>query len=590
MATVATGQLTLTDLNDNKQLAMYIGASQSRTVIFNGVSTYTPNYGSTNQILTPQLYVAGTNTDVASQAISVKWYVQTNGSGTPTEITTANVGTNYTLGTTMPYTLTIKANVLASNTTMTYICEIVYPDSATGFNVTTKAEIEIVRVTNGTNGSDGINALVAVLSNESDTIPTDSAGANGNYTGTGTDIYVYEGATALAYDGTGTANGTWKVTTAVSGVTAGAITDSGVYATMANVSAISADSASVTFTITGKTLNGASFTLTKKQTFSRAKAGTNGTTPTLYRLIPSANAIQQNISNVYNPTTLTVTGKSQTGTGTYGDYAGKFVIAESTDGTNFTDKYTSSGNEASKVYTPSVNNLKAIRVRIYLAGSTPSATNFLDEQIIPIVKDGATGASAVYAYVWTPDGNTVKNSTGSIKATVDVYSGSTEVTATAFKWYIQDPTATSASGGDTDSGNGWRLLTSTYNAGVTNYTTDTITIPATAVEGTESFLCVATYNSVKYKGVTTVVDLSDPIMVRLDGANIFKNGEGSVTIRATVLQAGAEIDSAGTAYTYTWSVYGADNVKTAFTKTGKTITVNATDVDGIANLVCEISK
>lgn len=38
LETVASGQLTLTDLNDAKQLAMYIGASQPKTVIFNGVS------------------------------------------------------------------------------------------------------------------------------------------------------------------------------------------------------------------------------------------------------------------------------------------------------------------------------------------------------------------------------------------------------------------------------------------------------------------------------------------------------------------------------------------------------------------------
>ena len=71
MTIVASGQITITDLNDAKQLVMYIGASQSRTVIYNGVSTYVPLYSSTNQVLTPQLFIAGSNVDVASLATNV---------------------------------------------------------------------------------------------------------------------------------------------------------------------------------------------------------------------------------------------------------------------------------------------------------------------------------------------------------------------------------------------------------------------------------------------------------------------------------------------------------------------------------------
>lgn len=579
MATVATGQLTLTDLNDSKQLAMYIGASQSRTVIVSG-STYVPNYSTagTNQILTPQLYIAGTSTDIASQSTSTKWYVQANGAGAPVEITAST--TDYTLGTGNPKTLTIKSNILASNSSMTYICELVYPDATTGFNVTSKAEIELVKVTNGNNGA---NAITAILTNDADTVGADSSGGSQVITGVASTITVYEGATDVT--------SSWSMgTPVVTGLGAlnTAYTLTGTPAnrtfTLTGTNPMTADVATVTWTLTRSGYSN----ITKVFTINRIKNGVAGTSPTIYRLIPSTNAIQQNISNVYNPTTITATGKSQTGTGAYGDYAGRFIISESTDGTTFTAKYTSASNEASKVYTPSVNNLKAIKIQMYLAGGT---TTLLDEQIIPIVKDGATGAvgnDSLYANVWTPDGNTVRNSQGTLTVEVDLFKGAGQVTPSAFKWYIQDPTATTASGGDADGGNGWRLLTSTYNVGITGYTTDKITVPASAIVGVESFKSVVTYSSAKYSGVATVIDVSDPIMVRIDGINIFKNGQGSTQLTATLLRNGEVLDPTG--YTFAWSIYNASNVKTAFTASTQTVTVNASDVAGKANIVCEVSK
>jgi hypothetical protein len=580
MAQVASGQITLTDLNDSKQLVMYIGASQSRTVIFNGVSTYAPNYASTNQILTPQLFIAGTTTDVSAQSTSTKWFVQVNGSGTPTEITATT--TDYTLGVGAPKTLTLKTNLLTSNTSMTYICEMQYPDPSTGFTVTAKAEIEIVKVTNGTNGA---NAITAVLTNDADSVGADSSGGSQIITGVSSTITVYEGATdvtSLWSMGTPVVTGLGALNTAYTLTGAPANRTF----TLTGTNPMTADVATVTWTLTRSGYS----SITKMFTINRIRNGVAGTSPTIYRLIPSTNAFQQNISGVFTPTTLTVTGKSQTGTGAYGNYAGKFMIFESTDGTNFgTAKYTTGAtDESSKVYTPSATNVKAIKVQMYLAGGT---TTLLDEQIIPVVKDGATGAvgnDSLYANVWTPDGNTVRNSQGSLTVEVDLFKGAGQVTPSAFKWYIQDPTATTASGGDTDGGDGWRLLTSTYNVGITGYTADKITVPASAIAGVESFKSVVTYSSAKYSGVATVIDVSDPIMVRIDGINVFKNGQGTTTLTATLLRNGEVLSPTG--YTFAWSIYNASNVKTAFTASTQTITVNASDVAGKANVVCEVSK
>lgn len=355
MTVVASGQISLVDLNDSKQLVSYIGSSQSKTVIHDpNNNSYAPNYANNNQVLTPQLFVAGTATDLASQAKSIRWFRQTNSAGTITEITASD--DTYTLGTGSVKTLTIKSNVLASNRSMTYICEMVFTDPDTGFDVVTKADIELVKVTNGQKG-----------------------------------------------------------------------------------------------------------------------------------------------------------------------------------------------------------------------------------------EDGTSGENAVIATVWTPDGNTLKNHEGTLTARVDVYSGTTKVTPTAFKWYIQDPTATTSSGGDSDGGNGWRKLDSNYNAGVTGYTTDTITIPASAISSVESFKCVATYGDKKYQDVCTVIDITDPITVTIIGLSTFKNGQGSNTLTAKLYRNGMEIDNSGDQYTYTWSIYNQQGVKTSFSKTGKTITVSADDIDVRGNVICEVS-
>jgi len=590
MPIVSTGQLTLTDLNDTKQLILYLNANQ-RTQIFDpNAGTYTPNFPTANLVITPELFIAGgtgVNLLPSANVVTITWY---EGTQTTTPIAEV-VGTDYTVATGSPTTvakpLIVKTNFTAKNSQI-YTCVVVYTDADTGFNVTLKANIDVVKITNGVKGDNGVNAILAVLSNEADSIPTDSAGANGIYTGSGTEIYVYDGATALTYDAVGTANGTWKVTAVASGITAGAIADSGVYATVANMSAITVDSATVTYTITGKTTLGVAINLTKKQTFSRIKAGVTGTSPTLYRLIPSTNAIQKNISGVYNPTTLTVSGKSQTGTGTYGNYSARYIIADSPDGVTFTDRYTTPADIASYAYTP-LANIKAIRVRMYLAGGV---TTMLDEQIIPIVVDGATGAvgaDALYLNLWTPSGDTTSNGTGSLTIQADLYKGGSTVTPTAFKWYIQDPSATAVSGGDADGGAGWRLLNVTYNAGTTGYTTATLTVPATAIVGVEGFRCIATYATLKYNNVIVLKDVTDPIQVSVLGASIFKNGEGSVILTAQLLQNGVELSTAG--YTFAWAVYNANgSLNKTLAGAGATITVNAVDINGIGNVVVDVSK
>jgi len=123
---------------------------------------------------------------------------------------------------------------------------------------------------------EGSGGLTAILSNESHTLTAPNSGNPTIFTGSGTLISVFEGTTQLDYDATETTNGHFTVTAAATGCTAGAISDSTNNASVAALTAMTADTASVTFTITGKTLLGESFTITKTQSFSLSRLGDTG--------------------------------------------------------------------------------------------------------------------------------------------------------------------------------------------------------------------------------------------------------------------------------------------------------------------------
>lgn len=162
-----------------------------------------------------------------------------------------------------------KANFVAPGATVRYVIVSASIASTNGSGTLTDT-MTVYR------GDEGSSAVQAMLTNDSHTIPTDAAGNNGVYTGSGSTIRVFEGTTELDCDGVGTAPGTWAATRVGSGISPGAITPVGLTAVMDAHTSMTANTATVTVTITGKTLSGGSFTLTKLQTLSKAKAGSDG--------------------------------------------------------------------------------------------------------------------------------------------------------------------------------------------------------------------------------------------------------------------------------------------------------------------------
>lgn len=115
--------------------------------------------------------------------------------------------------------------------------------------------------------------------------------------------------------------------------------------------------------------------------------GGDGEPATAYWLVTDVAAVKRSQSGNYTPASIKATAMSATGSDDPALYAGRFQIAETTDGINWSTKYTSSSDESSHTHTPSAG-IRAIRVQLYRAGGTAL---LLDETIIPVVEDGPPG-------------------------------------------------------------------------------------------------------------------------------------------------------------------------------------------------------
>lgn len=670
MAVVATGMITLTDLNDAKQMNLFIALSgvptQQQTFDPNS-GVYSPNFPTTKPVLTPNLIISGSSSNIitSSDVKSIKWFVD------GVELTVSNA--DYTIAGSGIKTLTVNTNVLASVNSRRYEVEVVYTDPDTKLDTTMRAPIELYKITGGVKGA---NAVVAYLTNESHLLPSNSAGTVLSFTGATSTLKIYEGGVDVT--------SSWAVTRNNGGATVTEAT-SGAAAVTATVTAVPAspDTTTITWTATRSGYT----TLTKNFTLTKVRGGESAKT---YDIVADG-AIKRK-EGVYASPSILVKAREQIGSANPTDYSGRFIITEQdAAGVWSTAKYTSSGNESSRSYTPSSSTIKAIKVVLCQAGGT---TVVLDEQTIPVIEDGS---EPVINFVSAQNGNVVTEG-NPITIQSDVYKGINLVTPT-YTWYVQE----SAQTVDQGAGVGWRILnhmgtaptvaasssvgasggtltagtyyikytwltatgetvagpektqavtagqtlivtppafpagvyganiyvgkvTGTYKlqgkvstsggnltmtkpvfentvapptayTGVTGTSTmneKVLTVPASAVNGLETFRCIATYDGSTYSGAVTVTDVSDPVQVEIFGVRTFKNGQGTVTLEAIVKKNGLTVnDIDETLYTYKWSIYNDANVQnmafgTAGFKTGRSITVAADDIDVRGSVYVEV--
>ena len=151
---ICTSDYTISDFNDAISLSGYIGSNLAHTQIYSPDNGgYTPDWSSTNLVLTPQLYVTSTTTDVIATAAvtSVTWYQNSETSGN--KITT---GGNFVLSGAKSHILTVKANILAGISNVKFICVIQYHDSTTDLDLTHKMDVTFTRVSSGSGIADAV--------------------------------------------------------------------------------------------------------------------------------------------------------------------------------------------------------------------------------------------------------------------------------------------------------------------------------------------------------------------------------------------------------------------------------------------------
>ena len=204
---------------------------------------------------------------ITDDSPAVTLYTNSNGTGAVTEGTTSGTAANtvYLLKSQM----STNAEVL-----VTLTCDSI-TDSAT-----------IIALEHGSHG------LAVVLSNEAHVIPADEDGVAESYTGSGTNIRIYEGDVALSYEEDTLGAGEFTVAAALTVGGSGNLTiggsnpsdvieDQGTYAQVHDHSAAS-DSVGlfeITYTLTGKRLDGVAFNAIERvQTISKVNTGETGET------------------------------------------------------------------------------------------------------------------------------------------------------------------------------------------------------------------------------------------------------------------------------------------------------------------------
>ena len=171
--------------------------------------------------------------------------------------------------------------------------------------------------------------------------------------------------------------------------------------------------------------------------------GEKGDAAHIYGLAVSSSVIKKDANSVLVPSSITFSGYYRVGNDiTRNEYAGKFVIQETTDGGAWVTKYESNVNESSKVYVPSSSNVNFIKCTFY--SSVAEDAIELDVQSVAILTDGVAGEGGEgtaesplvailsnEAHVIATDSEGNGGSFVDCNTTIQVFKGTSDVTSEA---------------------------------------------------------------------------------------------------------------------------------------------------------------
>ena len=418
---------------------------------------------------------------------------------------------------------------------------------------------------------DGSHSVVGVLTNESHSLPANSAGTVSSFEGAVSTLAIYENGADITSSFTIT-------TTPSSGVTGTQSSDKKTY----TISGMTVDSGYVDFTAT----RSGYATITKRFVLIKVKSGAAGATARTYFIDANTLVLNKNISNVYSPKTVTFSSFYRDGTSaTRPAYSGRFIIAESTDGTTFTTKYTSAANESAKEYTPSTTNIVAIKCTLYAAGGTTTA---LDTQTVAVTKDGATGATGAggtSVMVGNESQVIPCNSAGNVLSAMDVtipfagYKGISKVACSVAVGTLPSGVSIKSNSPGTTSADGSLVLTFAAGGtlGASATITGTIDLTFTCNSSTVVKKFTWTKSNAAVNGTNAVLfEIISP------AGNVIINSGNNVVLE-TIMYSGT---STVTPTAFVWKKYASGSWSTISGQTASKLTVTPAMVDASASFSC----
>lgn len=238
-------------------------------------------------------------------------------------------------------------------------------------------------------GISTLDAFGAVLDNDAHVVHTETDGTGGNYSDCNTTITVFSGETDVSNQAfyyaepSAGVTGSWNATTHTYQVT-GMASDNGyvdieaVYATEDHYLTV-LDKRLVLPGSKTLVVRSGGVRVTKRFSISKAPDGRVGVS---YSLQCSTLAIRKQLDGTMVPEGVLFAGKYNNGSQIL-NYAGRYKIEESSNGSSWTQKYLSTADELQKLYTPSSADIKMIRGTLYATGGGPE----LDSQSIIVLTD-----------------------------------------------------------------------------------------------------------------------------------------------------------------------------------------------------------
>lgn len=525
---VAQGQLTIVDMHDMPPVQGRLTSNHPKVVVLssNG-STQSPDWSTSNLIVTAELYKAGNPNDLVStgsaEITGISWHITQTGSAETTTLP-AGVVTGKTGTSVYNNKLTVNQKILTTSKSGVKFRAIVnYKYPGTEQSIPVSMEIDFAIANNGIAGADSYSGF---LTNTSHIFPCTTGGNTAGAYTVKTSAMVYKGTSALAASSVTLVSKSGQ--TLPSGMSIEAIngeTNAVNIKVSSGASLGGADNGVVYLTASG---GGKTFDLAFS--WSKGKQGSAGVDSTSYWSIPSTSAIVKKWNGsawVLEPTSISVKAMRQVGSTQASAYNTRFKIQLF----NGTTALTGSGNEtisgadeASRSLTPSANTtFTHAKITTYKAGGT---SVILDEEEIRLI----TEPKKPVVVAVSADSDTIRNNGGSAVLRVKVYRDGQDISSTATKNWMKGASSTSVGTGET------------------------YTVQASAIASSELFKCQATVDGSNYTDSISIYDTSDPIQMVVNSSNgeVFKNGNGTTTLSCNLWRDGSALDNAGTLYMYCW--------------------------------------